>query len=264
MKYSIKDLAEIMGCTKSAIRYFEKENLIHVEKGENGYRHYNIIDVFRLLSYTKYRSMEIPIKTIVKQFGGSENDRKLIQQREEDYKNKAFEKASYYQKLGESIQEHINSSKRIDLLLNNYKIENSPEMYVLCSDEYGWISKDVKSQKIINKWVKGMPFVKLGVLSKRMQMSSFGYFVKSENLKKLNLPLELKHKKINKRKCLHTIVLADEDFAQNPEKIFDNAIKYAKQNNLEIGKDCWGNIILVEVEQSATLHPYVELWISLK
>lgn len=34
MRYSITDLAEILGCTTSAIHYFEKEHLIKVEKGK--------------------------------------------------------------------------------------------------------------------------------------------------------------------------------------------------------------------------------------
>lgn len=64
MIYSIKDLSEILGCTTSAIHYFEKENLIKVEKWKSGYRYYNVVDIFRLLSYTKYRSMGIPMKVI--------------------------------------------------------------------------------------------------------------------------------------------------------------------------------------------------------
>lgn len=34
MRYSITDLAEILGYTTSAIHYFEKEHLIEVEKGK--------------------------------------------------------------------------------------------------------------------------------------------------------------------------------------------------------------------------------------
>ncbi|MCR8743952.1 MerR family transcriptional regulator [Romboutsia lituseburensis] len=68
MKYGITDLAEILGITTSAIHYFEKQNLIKVNKEKNGHRFYNVIDIFRLLSYTKYRHMEFPMKRIIKQF----------------------------------------------------------------------------------------------------------------------------------------------------------------------------------------------------
>lgn len=66
MKCGITDIARILGITTSAIRYFEKEHLINVGKEKNGHRYYNEEDVFRLLSYTKYRSMEIPMKQIVR------------------------------------------------------------------------------------------------------------------------------------------------------------------------------------------------------
>jgi DNA-binding transcriptional MerR regulator len=73
MKYSVKDLSNILGIATSAIHFFEKENLIKVSKEKNGWRYYNVVDVFRLLSYTKYKNMEMPMKAIVKQFNGEES-----------------------------------------------------------------------------------------------------------------------------------------------------------------------------------------------
>ncbi len=93
MRYSITDLAEILGCTTSAIHYFEKEHLIEVEKGKNGHRYYNVVDVFRLLSYTKYRSMEIPMKTIIAQFGGEENNYKLIEKKRNNVSIRGLKKS---------------------------------------------------------------------------------------------------------------------------------------------------------------------------
>jgi len=48
MKYSVTDLSNILGITTSAIHFFEKENLIKVNKEKNGWRYYNVVDVFRL------------------------------------------------------------------------------------------------------------------------------------------------------------------------------------------------------------------------
>ena len=59
MKFGITDVAKMLGLTTSAIHYFEKQNRIRVDKDKNGHRYYNVVDVFRLLSYRKYRSMEI-------------------------------------------------------------------------------------------------------------------------------------------------------------------------------------------------------------
>lgn len=264
MKYSIKDLAEILGCTTSAIHYFEKEDLIHVQKEENGHRFYNVVDVFRLLSYTKYRTMEIPMKTIVKQFGGEENNYHIIEQREQYYKEKALEKARYYAELAEAIEEHLVSIRKIDSLLGTYEFAQSPEQIVMSYGECGWISKNRDSQKLIQKWVHAMPHVQLAVLYNKIGLSDFGYIVSKKKSEELNLPQALNCKLLEQTSCLHTIVTADEDFADNPQKVFEKAILYAKSRGLEVEEQIWGKILLVEVEKGAKLHPYVELWIPIK
>lgn len=264
MRYSITDLAEILGCTTSAIHYFEKEHLIEVEKGKNGHRYYNVVDVFRLLSYTKYRSMEIPMKTIIAQFGGEENNYKLIEKRETMYQLEALKRAQYYMNLADAIEEHLVSIRRIEELLNKYEFAKSPEVTIMCDDECGWLSKKRSSQRIIHEWVKAMPTVQLGVFDSRMGMSNFGYLVKTKKREELELPLGLHAKEIKGTSCIHTIVMADEDFTQQPQKVFKKASEFAIKKGLEIGEIAWGKILLVEVEKGAKLHPYIELWISIK
>ncbi|GKX27686.1 MerR family transcriptional regulator [Vallitalea longa] len=264
MKYSITDLAEILGCTTSAIHYFEKEHLIKVNKEKNGHRYYNVVDVFRLLSYAKYRSMEIPMKSIITQFGGKENNYRLIQERETKYRNEALKKATYYKNLADAIEDHLVSIRRIEQLLNKYELAQSPAVTVMCDEECGWLSKNRSSQKIIHEWVKLMPVVQLGVIDERMGMSNFGYFVSSKKMEELDLPLELNTKQLRSTSCLHTIVVADEDFSQQPQKVFKKAYEYIMSKGLEIDDISWGKILLVEVEKGAKLHPYIELWISIK
>ena len=64
MQYRISDVARVLGITPNALHFSEKENIIQVEKDQSGYRNYSIADVFRLLSYEKYRSMGYPLKTV--------------------------------------------------------------------------------------------------------------------------------------------------------------------------------------------------------
>ncbi len=264
MKYSIKDLAELIGCTTSAIRYFEKENLITVEKEKNGHRFYDVVDVFRLLSYEKYRSMEIPMKTIVKQFGGKENDRSIIQKREEYYKNEALKKAEYYRDLADSIENHLVGIRRIDTLLDKYELAQSPEMVVICDEECGWVSRNRKSQRTLHEWVKAMPEVQLAVLHKNLELSDFGYLVEPKSREKLALPLALKNEILPSASCLHTVVMAEDDFMEQPQKVFEKAMEYAQSKGLEVGKTAWGKILLVEVGEQERLKTYVEIWISIK
>ncbi len=108
-----------------------------------------------------------------------------------------------------------------------------------------------------------MPQVHLAVFHKSMGMSDFGYIIPPEKRQLLNLPLKLNHKRIPARSCLHTIMIADENFSYNPQPVFQKAIDYARSRHLEVGSMIWGEIILVEVEEQAKLHPYIELWISI-
>lgn len=264
MKYGITDLAEILGCTTSAIHYFEKEHLIEVEKEKNGHRSYDVVDIFRLLSYVKYRSMEIPMKTIIHQFSGIENNYKLIEERERKYQLEALKKAKYYTHLANAIEEHLISIRRIEGLLNQYELAQSPEIMIMCDDECGWISKNRSAQKFIYRWVEAMPIVQLGVMDQRMGLSDFGYLVKIEQQEELRLPLGLHTRKVKSTSCLHTIVVAEENFAYEPQKVFEKPMEYALGKGLEIGEIAWGQILLVEVEKGAKLHTYVELWMSIK
>lgn len=264
MKYSIKDIADILGCTTSAIHYFEKERLIQVEKEENGHRVYNVVDVFRMLSYAKYRAMEIPMKTIITQFGGKEHNRALIQEREEHYKEKALKNAQYYMNLAEAIEDHLVSIRKIDTLLDQYELAQSPEMIAMCDKECGWLSKNRNSQKIIHEWVKAMPSVQLCVLHSDMGLSSFGYIIQPKKQKELGLPLDLQNRVLPGTPCLHTIVMTDDKFVENPQIVFQKPREYALSKGLELGEMAWGKILLVEVGEHAKLYPYVELWISIK
>lgn len=96
MKYSVSDVARVLGMTPSALHYFEREGLISVRKEPNGHRFYSIVDIFRMLSYQKYRSMGFPVKTVVKQFSGEENDRRMIQARILEQKEEALAQARHY------------------------------------------------------------------------------------------------------------------------------------------------------------------------
>lgn len=265
MKYSVKDLSNILGITTSAIHFLEKENLIKVNKEENGWRYYKIVDVFRLLSYTKYKNMEIPVKEIVKQFSGEENNHLTIKEKMEFYKKKAEEKSKYYSNLSNIIEENLESIRLTDELLNKYEFVKSPNILMLYDDECGWISHNRQSQKIIQQCVKAMPIVQLGIIKhKENKKCNFGYMIFNDNIKNFNLQIELHKKKLKACSCLHTILIIDDELMNKPEIAFEKAEEYAKSRGLEITDDMFGKILFVEVEKPAKLHTYIEIWIPIK
>lgn len=262
VKYGITDVAEILGVTTSAVRYFEKEHLINTGKEKNGRRYYNEEDVFRLLSYTKYRAMNIPMKKIIHQFSGSENNWKRILEKEINAREEALKKAEDYRKLAESIERQIERIQLIERLEGKYEFEKSPIMILMQDKGCGWISKDRKAQQSVRQWVAHMPEVCLCTVKKRMEEEAdFGYLIPEDSRLKTILPMDLNVRTLPASLCVHTIVKAAEDFAFHPQKIFDAACTYAWNRGFESGGQAWGQILLVEVEEGQKLHTYVELWI---
>lgn len=259
MRYGITDLAEMLGITTSAIRYFEKEQLIWSRKDRSGRRNYDEEDVFRLLSYTKYRSMDIPMKEIVHQFSGRENDWKSILDREQAAKERVLEKAEYYRMLAGFIDEHIRHISLIGPLLDRYEFNKSPAMILMQDKECGWLSSDRSSQRIVRQWVDHMPEVQLAVVHDAAV--PFGYMISAESETRKQLPMKLNVEMIESASCLHTVVKAPEDFAYHPDKAFDKPMQYALSRGLKPEGRAWGQILLVEVEEGQRLHTYVELWI---
>jgi DNA-binding transcriptional MerR regulator len=267
MKYTVMDVAKILGLTTSALHFYEKGKLIEVEKDKNNYRFYHSVDIFRLLSYTKYRSMGFPMKTVVKQFGGGENDRKIIFQRIVKQSEEARKKAAFYQDLANSIDSHIASIRRIDDLLDKYEFTQSPHILFLHTGEVcGWISKDRREQGILQKWVKAMPATRLGAVlnTGEAQSACLGYAIPPQKAQALTLPLGLHSEELHPASCLHTIVATDDRFSDNPHVAFEGAVEYALSRGFAISGKPWGYILLVEVSPGAKLKPYLELWIPIQ
>ena len=60
----IKEVCRLTGLTKKAISYYEKQGLIEVRKGNNGYREYSKEDLALLNEISLYRKLDIAIKDI--------------------------------------------------------------------------------------------------------------------------------------------------------------------------------------------------------
>lgn len=103
MKYRIGDVARIFGLTPGALHFFESEDIINTKKENNGYRYYDEDDIFRMLSYFKYHSMDVPLKDIGKQFSGKERDRDKVIERVRQSHDRCIQKVAYYQHLCELI-----------------------------------------------------------------------------------------------------------------------------------------------------------------
>ena len=267
--YTVSDVANILGMTPGALHYFERENLIEPGRDAHDHRVYNVGDVFRLLSYVKYRSMGFPMETIVKQIDRNvnENKKQLVFQHLQKYRAEANRMAEHYNRLVSAIDQHISSITSIDKLLDTYEFAQSPAVKFCYTDECGWISRDKRSQAHVREWIKAQPIVRLGIVmhSQNPPQASLGYTVTPEHYENLALP---KNKNLNLQEfppmsCLHTIVTIAEKFEENPHTAFEKPLQYAHSRGFEITGIPWGHILLVDVVPKAKFRVYAELWIPI-
>lgn len=271
MKYSVSEVAKVMGLTPGALHYYEREGLLTVNKDKNGHRYYDDAIIWRLLSYEKYHTMEYPIKTVIDQFTGG-GLRGTIEQRVRKCRDEALSKSKYYRQLASFIQEHVDGLSRIDSLLNNYAFERSPDTLFWNDPTGGWMSKSPENQLIAARWVKAMPASRLSLLYPIRDYDDmygdtralFGYSMYPQQVKLLGFELSPDTKHFREESCLRTVVTTDHDFVYSPHTAFKNALEYARSRGFSLNGMPWGKILLVETDPTGLFRAYIELWVPIK
>ena len=270
MQYRISEVAQLLGITTAALHFFEKEKIIAVKKRENGYRYYDTGDLFRLLSYEKYRSMGYPLKSVLRQFEQETDNRREILERMQRQQDHALQMAAYYRGIADAMEEHLTGIRAIDALLNRYELACSPDMVFLYDSSCGWISKDQDIQLAMQEWIKAMPYTRLSFAVCKNAMradpcrsGALGYAIRREHALEEGLPLE-KTRSLPSADCLHTILATDESFLVDPSTTFEGLLLEARRRGLTLAGSPWGTVLLVEIRPDKGLRPYLELWLPVK
>lgn len=265
MQYRISEVAKLLGITTAALHFFEKENIIAVKKRENGYRYYDTGDVFRLLSYEKYRSMGYPMKSVLQQFEHETDNRKEILSRMQQQQDYALQMAAYYRGIADAMEDHLTGIRAIDTLQGRCELAASPDMLFLYDASCGWISKDKAVQSIMQEWIKAMPYTRLSfaICPNTCKPGALGYAIRREHALQRGLPLE-RTCPLPAADCLHTILTTDESFLHDPALVFSGLMEEAARRGLRPTGQPWGTVLLVEIRPDKGLRPYLELWLPVK
>ncbi|HWR24310.1 MAG TPA: MerR family transcriptional regulator [Feifaniaceae bacterium] len=270
MQYRISEVAQLLGITTAALHFFEKEKIIVVKKRDNGYRYYDTGDLFRLLSYEKYRSMGYPLKSVLCQFEYETDNRREILERMQQQQAHAFQMAAYYRGIADAMEEHLRGIRAIDALLGRYELARSPDMLFLYDRALGWISRDRSMQAAMQEWVKAMPYTRISFAvhqdaaqAGKGQPGTLGYAMRREHAGQKGLPLE-KARALPAADCLHTILATDDSFLEDPSVVFEGLLREARGRGLTCAGSPWGTVLLVEIRPDKGLRPYLELWLPVK
>ena len=186
MRYVIGDVARTLGLTTAGLHYFEREGVIEPRKGDGTRRFYNAEDIIRLISYKKYRSMQMPMKEIVHQFSpqGESSEGIRVKMRSQ-YEDMLF-LARKYEQLAEDIRWFEEGIARVEQTAEQIDLTIMPECYMLAVGRDGIISHDKAEQNTIAAWLEAMPSTRLSVFAKD-DRAFFGYSLPVARASALNL-----------------------------------------------------------------------------
>lgn len=131
-KYLIGDVAQIVGISRDALRFYEKKGVIQAEKKENGYRYYSEDDIYKLLYVVYHRKMNVSLKEIEALMDKGREDTVEFMQ---DYLSGAIEKEKKEIKNHTRIIARLKLKERdmknIAAYMGKYTLKDFPKSYVL-------------------------------------------------------------------------------------------------------------------------------------
>lgn len=268
MKYKIGDVERIIGIAPETIRFFEKRGIVKPKKNEkNNYRLFNAMDIHKLVAYKYYRNMDFTTDEAI-DFLDNYNFREASARLSEQIV--AIEnKIKHYQELSVRIKEVKESFNNIERLVDNYVLEEGPELIFFNNQVNHQFKKgEVETKKkVTRKWLEHMPFIwlALNILEADIPDGTqvfWGYAISTKYQEKIN-QLDLNYsKRIEAKLCVHTIIKCSNDEILQPYRL-KPALNYIREQGLQLNGEVVGWIINEEHDKNQ-LARYFELWIPVK
>lgn len=187
MKYGIGDVARTLGLTPAALHFFEREGVIGPKKGGAARRTYGAEDIIRLISYKKYRSMDMPLKEIARQFSPQGDTSLRIAKKLTAQREAALETALRYERLARDIQWFEQAIERASAQIGVIELSTLPECFALLVGRDGFISRDRAEQERVAAWLEHLPAVRISVFGQADGSACFGYTVSTGRARQLGL-----------------------------------------------------------------------------
>lgn len=257
MKYSIGDVSRVLGITPGALHYYEREGVISAPKEkESGHRYYAQEDVIRLLSCRKYRSMDMPLKTIAKQFSVQGDPLEKIHERLCTLREEAERKAAYYLALADEIDSFSQCIARLPEDEGVFRVRSSPENYLLLLQD-GLLSRDKQEQQWAKHWLNAMPATRISIVMEGEQ-ARYGYSITKERAKAFGV--DISHaRRVPEQMCIHAII-RDEGMNEEGQLAFVRILDYMRARGLQCTGTPWATLLVVDCSRGRK-ETYAEVWV---
>lgn len=129
-EYLIGDVAQMVGLSRDALRFYEKKGVISARKKENGYRYYSEDDIYKLMFILYHRKMNTSLEELEGLMSGKNSIpviRKHIIQRRAEEQAAVLRHQQALSRLN-LVERDI---KRIEECLNRCSVKRFPAAYVM-------------------------------------------------------------------------------------------------------------------------------------
>lgn len=220
MKYVIGDVARTLGLTTAGLHFFEKEGVIAPRKGDGTRRTYNAEDIIRLISYKKYRSMQLPLKEIAHQFSPKGETLQGIQEKMSVQREEMLLQARRCEQLAADIQWFEQAILRAESSLDQVDLAFLPESYALVIGSDGFISHSKAEQERVAEWLEHQPATHFSTLAREDGHACFGYTMEASRAKALGLDRTPGVEHLPSALALHTCHKLPQPYFEEPERAF--------------------------------------------
>ncbi|MGC6173412.1 MerR family transcriptional regulator [Lacrimispora sp. 38-1] len=259
-EFSISEVTQITGLTRTTVLYYESKNLIHPRlEGNAGYRKYSIDDISQIMFYRRLK----PLGISVDEYAATVNKHSTIHNHDV-YELILMKKTAYMKRMSFYITMWEETLTFTHLIRNKgiyYQIQDSRDAWSFIIDQ----KNTPTQQNILKNWDQYFLQRNLSYFFDRKELQngnlnfSRGLSCYADCALLLNRELREKLTYIPSCRCLLIALpmkLKEEDF--NP--IFKKALNLLKQMHMEICDDPWGNIGYRN-ECSDETNDYFFLWI---
>ena len=258
MRYSIGDVSRVLGMTTSALHFYEKEGIIETPKEESGRRYYENVDVNRLISAKKYRSMGVSLKEIASQFGKNGMTSDQVIARMHDKKVEAERLSREYAELAKDIERLIVHGRQGMAATGQVDIRRVEDMLAFKNQDGGIIPNDRQQQRVAQRWLKAMPAVSLSIL-KRTEEDPAAFSLMLPAYRAQNYGFTADESTvycISGGMALHAVVYCGEEQYETPDVIFEPIVNFAQEHRFKQTGAMYGNVLFVDCSGGVRKHFY--------
>lgn len=252
MEFGIQEMADLLNVSQSALRYYEKKNLITTLRGEtSNYRKYSYRTLIELSDIIMFRNLGIPMNRLPDMLCATvDEEEKVIEEaidKTEDELQDLFDSLKSLKYYRRKIQKYK------QLKENKYRIVEKPEMEKLV--EFPFADPEYMNLYIGNP----QRYASAVIFSDSMESES----CKNAIIKDVAEPHDIVLWDAKEHKCRYLECILKGEYARARNGDLDQHIKYMKEHNLRPGFAIGKYLIAEYDEQEKKKYDYYHLWIQI-